>query len=248
MIGSYLNVCIYRVPRKTSVFHPARSFCPKCETQLKWNDNIPVLSWLLLGGKCRYCKDVISGRYPFVEVLSVIAGLLSYFKFGLTPTGILIYFFTITLLVITFIDLDFKIIPDIISLPGTTIGFIIGCIQEVNPIFSRPITSGGFDTLLGFLVGAGTFYVIGYIYYFMTKRWGLGGGDIKLLGFSGALLGWKSVIPTIFAGSLFGAFFGIAVLYLKGGGRHSEIPFGPWLALGILLYVFVDLPFFRMAM
>lgn len=247
LIGSFLNVCIYRVPRKLSVTNPARSYCPNCETQLTWFENIPVLAWLAIGGKCRHCKAKISGQYPLVELLSGLAAAASFIYFPHLPTAAVIYALTATLIVITFIDLEFKIIPNRINYPGIVIGLGIGAISEFTQptFFHPPVTQGLYDSVIGFLVGGGIFYVIGEIYYLATKRDGLGGGDIKFLAMTGAILGWQSVPQTIFIGSCSGAIVGILYMVIKGGGRQLEIPFGPWLSLGVMVYMFGSLEYLR---
>jgi len=244
-IGSFLNVCIYRLPRDMSVVKPHRSFCTSCKRQLGSLENIPVLSWVLLGGKCKGCKEKISGRYPLVELLSGAAMLLSFVSFGLTPTALVVYLLTATLIVISLIDFDFKIIPDVINLPGVVIGLLIAVVQHFFQIFTYPVTSGIVDSLIGLLIGGGFFLVIGEVYYRLTKREGIGGGDIKFLAMTGAILGWRSVAPTIFVGSFVGAIVGLLIMFFRGGDRQLEIPFGPYLALGVLIYLFTDLPFFR---
>ena len=245
LIGSFLNVCIYRVPRKLSVVSPARSYCPKCERQLSWYENIPVLSWLIQLAKCRGCGQPISGQYPLVEILSAIAGAATFLKYGATPSSLIIFLLTESLIVITFIDLEFRIIPNVISFPGITLGLILGIVSQYTNLLAEPVTQSALDSLIGMLVGGGFFYVIGVFYYWISKRVGLGGGDIKLMGMVGAILGWRAIAPTIFAGSIFGSIVGIAAMLFTGQGRQTEIPFGPWLALGTILYLFADLPFFR---
>lgn len=237
-IGSFLNVCIYRVPRKISVGRPVRSFCPECEKQLTWIENIPLVSWLAQRGKCQNCSTKIPFRYPFVEALSMVAAISSYICFRESLTAILVYIILATLIVITFIDLDFKIIPNRITYPGMIIGFIIGLISEFYSPFIWPITTGIIDSLIGFAIGGGFFLSIGWVYYLFTKKVGLGGGDVKLMAMLGAVLGWQSIFPTIFLGSLFGSVIGIFIIYGQKGGRHAEIPFGPWLALGAVIYIF----------
>ncbi len=243
LVGSFLNVAIWRVPLKKSVMSPKRSFCPKCETQLLWWENIPVISWLMLRAKCRTCKEPISGRYPFVELLSAIAAALAAIKFGATPTAVLIYFFTATMIVISFIDLDHMIIPNVISFPGMAFGLFLGCLTQYVDWFSWPVTSGALDSLIGFLAGGGFFWIIGEIYYRMSGVVGLGGGDVKLTAMIGAILGWESLISTIFAGCFLGAIVGIAMMMINKSGRKTEIPFGPWLAAGSLIYIFCDFQF-----
>lgn len=242
-IGSFLNVAIYRMPRKLSVMEPRRSFCPECGTQLLWWENIPVLSWIFLRGKCRTCGAAISVRYPFVELLSGAAALAALVRYDLTPTGFVVFAVSAALIVIIFTDLDFKMIPNLITYPGMTIGLLLGIVSQYTDLFAWPVTAGAMDTLLGFLCGGGFFWVVGQGYYLVTKRWGLGWGDIKLLAMTGAILGVSSVIPTILIGSICGSVVGIGLILFAGGGRTTEIPFGPWLALGVFLYMFgVQLP------
>ncbi len=246
IVGSFLNVCIYRVPRRISVTNPRRSYCPKCDRQLTWWENVPVLSWVMLRARCRTCKNEISGQYPLVELLSGVAAAASYVRFGLTPTGVLIYVILATLIVISFIDLEFKIIPDRISLPGIIIGLVIGGISQFTNTFVPPITHDLLDSVIGLLAGGGFFLVLTYGYYFMTGRVGLGGGDVKLMALVGAVLGWRSIAPTIFAGSLLGSVVGVTLMVFSGGGRHTEIPFGPWLAAGVVIHIFGNFDFFHL--
>lgn len=237
-IGSFLTVVVYRVPRKLSVVTPMRSFCPQSDRTLTWWENIPVLSYLILGGKSRYTKNPIPFRYPLIEMMTGAFCIGTYFRFGLTPTSVIIFCLLCSLVAITFIDLEFLIIPNVISFPGMTIGLLLGICAQYTNWLQAPLTQGALDSLLGFLIGGGFFYAVGAGYYLLTKRVGLGGGDIKLLGMTGAILGVNSVIPTILAGSLIGVVVGVLSIVLKGGGRHSEIPFGPWLSLGTILYIF----------
>lgn len=241
IIGSFLNVAIFRVPRKLSVISPMRSFCPHCNNQLRSVDNIPVVSWLLLGAKCRNCKIPISGQYPLVELLSALAAAFTYLYFGLTPSSVVIYVLLSALIVITFIDLEFKIIPNVISYPGITLGLILGIVSQYSGIFFPPLTQSALDSLLGMLAGGGFFYLIRLFYFIATKRDGLGGGDIKLMAMTGAILGIRSVATTIFLGSLLGSIVGISLMIIGRGGRHSEIPFGPYLSIGAILYIFLDI-------
>jgi len=243
LIGSFLNVVIWRVPLKKSVVSPSRSFCPKCETQLSWLENIPVVSWVVLGAKCKTCKAPISGRYPFVELLSAIAAGMCAIKFGATPTAVLVYAFTATMIVISFIDLDHMIIPNVISFPGMIFGLFLGCLTQYVDWFSWPVTPGAMESLIGFLAGGGFFWIIGEVYYRMSGVVGLGGGDVKLTAMIGAILGWESLLSTIFGGCLLGAIVGTAMMLIHKSGRKTEIPFGPWLAAGSLIYIFLDFQF-----
>jgi len=248
-IGSFLNVCIYRVPRKISVLSPARSFCPNCEKQITWFENIPVFSWLFLRGKCSNCSQAIAFRYPFVEILSGLAAFGCYYKFGVNLSSVLLYLLVATLIVVTFIDFDFKIIPNRITFPGMTIGLLMGGAAELlGSPFLRPLTSGAIDSLIGFLVGGLFFFIIGEVYYRLSGAVGLGGGDIKLTAMTGAILGYESLAPTIFGGSLLGSVFGLCMMAFTKSGRKTEIAFGPWLAIGTILYIyggFTLFPFFK---
>lgn len=248
LVGSFLNVVIWRVPRKLSIVSPGRSYCPKCNQTLGALENVPLLSWLIQLGRCRHCKASISGRYPLVEALSGAAAGLSVIQYGPTPTALVVYALSASLIAISFIDLDFKIIPNVISFPGMTIGLILGIISEYSSFFSPPVTQGALDSLAGFFLGGGFFYSIAVVYYWFTKRVGLGGGDVKLMAMIGAILGWKAIPPTIFIGSLFGAVIGVFLILFFGRGRHTEIPFGPWLSLGALIYLFLNPPFFFIAL
>lgn len=239
IFGSFLSACIYRVPREISLSNPPRSFCTSCDRKLNWWENIPVLSWTFLRGRCLCKKNKISVRYPLVEIMSGMSALASYIYYGLNPTGIVIYILLAALITITFIDFDFKIIPDVISLPGIVIGLAIGIVSQYFPIFSKPpITSGVIDSLIGFVVGGGSLYAIGYIYYFATGQIGLGGGDIKLLALVGSLMGWQVIPVAIFVGSMTGSIVGVVTMIAQRSGRQTEIPFGPWLSLGIVFYIF----------
>lgn len=228
-IGSFLNVCIYRLPSSTSIINPSRSFCPQCNSTIQFYDNIPVFSYLWLKGRCRNCKAPISLRYPLVELMTGILAIAILFMFGLTPEGVVYFVFISSLLVITFIDIDHKIIPDIISLPGIPIGLAASFVLPAMTFKS---------SLLGLLVGGGSLLVVAWTYSLITRKEGMGGGDIKLLGMIGTFIGWKGVIFTIFVASLVGTFVGIIVMLLKGKNLKFAIPFGPFLSIGAMSYVF----------
>jgi len=230
-IGSFLNVCIYRLPRENiNVGNPKRSMCPNCGTQLHYWENIPLISYLFLLGKCRTCRKGISPRYPIVELISACFALASLLKFGFTITGLIYYLLLITLVVITFIDLDFQIIPNIISLPGIIIGFL------ASFYLSEP---GVQDSLLGILVGGGAFYSIAYIFVKIRGIEGMGMGDVKLLAMLGAFLGLKGVMFIIFISSILGTITGIMVmLKTRSFSFKQKIPFGPFLSIAAMIYIF----------
>jgi leader peptidase (prepilin peptidase)/N-methyltransferase len=231
IIGSFLNVCIYRIPRNMSIIMPS-SRCPACNKPIKAWDNIPVISYILLGGKCGYCKKKISLKYPLVEALNAFLYVALLWRYG--PEW---YFFLYgalisALIVITFIDLDFQIIPDRITLVGIPVGFLAGSLFLPDP-FARASVLGVKASIIGFLAGGGFFYIVAVL-----SKGGMGGGDIKLMAMVGALMGWKSVFLTTFLGSLVGSVVGIFLIIFKGKGRKAKIPFGPFLAFGTLITLF----------
>jgi len=227
-IGSFLNVCIYRIPAAVSIVHPGSS-CPHCKTMISFYDNIPIVSYLVLMGKCRHCKAPIALRYPFVEFLTGILALACMVAFGPTMHGVLNFFFIATLIVVTFIDLDHRIIPDVITLPGIPVFFLFS--------FAIP-TISWLDSIIGILVGGGCLFSVAWIYHAITGRDGMGGGDIKLLAMMGAVMGWKGILFTIFAASAVGTVVGLATMIKSSKGMRLAIPFGPFLALGGILYLF----------
>ncbi len=237
IVGSFLNVCIYRLPRNISIAFPSSS-CPMCNNPIKARDNVPIISYILLGGRCRYCKKKISIRYPFVELFNGILYWAVFSYFGLGWHLPFLFAFCSSMIVISFIDLDFQIIPDIITLPGIIIGFL-GASFFIPDIFSPNLSFHnlsiiGFKTsLLGFFVGGGLFYLIAIL-----SKGGMGGGDIKMMAMVGAFLGWKAVLLTTFIGSLTGSIVGIFLMVFKGKGRKTKIPFGPFLAFGAIITLF----------
>jgi leader peptidase (prepilin peptidase)/N-methyltransferase len=228
-IGSFLNVCIYRLPSSMSIINPSRSFCPQCNSAISFYDNIPVFSYLWLKGRCRQCNAPISLRYPLVELMTGILAIAILFMFGLTQEGLVYFVFISSLLVITFIDIDHKIIPDIITLPGIPIGLAASFVLPAMTFKS---------SLLGLLAGGGSLWLVAWTYSLITRKEGMGGGDIKLLGMIGTFIGWKGVLFTIFVASLAGTFVGMTVMMLKGKNLKFAIPFGPFLSIGAMSYVF----------
>ncbi|MCL1980698.1 MAG: prepilin peptidase [Proteobacteria bacterium] len=230
-VGSFLNVVILRLPKEgASIVFPA-SHCPRCLHPLAWYENIPVFSFLVLRGRCRSCKMPISWQYPLVELTMAVLSVLVAHRFGLGIESLLYFVFCASLLVIIFIDIHHQIIPDRISLPGIVIGFI-------GSFFVHTVTwqqSG-----LGILLGGGLLYAVAYGYYALTGREGMGGGDIKLLAMIGAFLGWQSLLYVVFASSLAGSVVGIAAMVKQKKGGLTRIPFGPFLALAALSYLFLQ--------
>lgn len=216
-IGSFLNVCIYRIPEGESIISPPSS-CGSCGTRLKPVELIPVLSWLFLGGKCRYCGESIATRYPLVELLTGSLFAVTYWRIGLDwtliPYGILIA----TLITITFIDLDHQIIPNTINLFALIV------------FLGSNLTLGYIDwkeALIGSLVGGGFLFLL----VVLSRGAAMGMGDVKLMAVLGLFLGWRSALLTLFLSFILGGLFGVLLLLLKRKGRKDAIPFGPWIAL-----------------
>lgn len=228
VVGSFLNVVILRLPDDdASIVFPG-SHCPKCSHPLAWYENIPILSFLVLRGRCRSCKELISWQYPLVELAMGVLALLLLHRFGLSLQLPIYFVFCAALLVIIFIDIHHQIIPDRISLPGILIGFAAS-------FFSGEVSwqqSG-----LGILLGGGVLYLVAYGYFLFTHREGMGGGDIKLLAMIGAFLGWQSLLFVLFSSSLVGSIVGIAAMFKQKKGGQTRIPFGPFLALGALSWL-----------
>jgi len=231
VIGSFLNVCIYRIPRDLSIAFPS-SRCTSCDTPIRPLDNIPVLSYLIIGGRCRSCHTKILFRYPLVEALNAFLYWAVLWRFGPGWPSLLYCVLVSSLIVITFIDLDFQIIPDSITLTGIPVGLVAGSLFLPDP-FMRADLLGFWASLFGFLVGGGFFYIVAVV-----SRGGMGGGDIKMMAMVGSLMGWKSVLLTTFAGSLAGSLVGVFLMLFRGKGRKTKVPFGPFLALGTLITLF----------
>ncbi|MBF0396347.1 MAG: prepilin peptidase [Desulfobacterales bacterium] len=227
-IGSFANVCIYRLPLSKSIVTP-RSSCVNCGNMIRFYDNIPIISYLILKGHCRYCKVKISFRYPMVEVISGLFALCVVLKFGLSIKALIYFSFIISLIIITYIDIDYQIIPDEISLSGIPIGFIAS--------FGIPDISY-LDSIFGILLGGGSLYLVGLIYSLIRGEEGMGGGDVKLLAMIGAFIGWKGVIFTVFTASAAGSLVGIPLMFIKSQNMKLKIPFGPFLAVGAITYLF----------
>jgi leader peptidase (prepilin peptidase)/N-methyltransferase len=228
IIGSFLNVCIYRIPVGLSIIHP-RSRCSHCETKIRWYHNIPILSWVLLKGKCAYCGVEVPLRYPLVETLTGFLFVIFVYRFGFHPVTPIVLLLVATLVVITFIDLDHQIIPDVISLPGIPIGFLCS--------FLVPWVSWQ-DSLIGVLLGGGSLLSIALGYELLTKKEGMGLGDVKLLAMLGAFLGWTAIFPIIFIGSMLGTLVGIPLMLIKKADGKLALPFGPFLSAAALIHLF----------
>ena len=233
-VGSFLNVCIWRLPREQSVVRP-RSRCPHCSHPIAWYDNIPLVSYLLLGARCRHCRGTIHWRYPLVEGLSGALTVLVLRRFGLTPAGAVYLLFVWALIVVSFIDLEHQIIPDEISLGGLILGLVMSAlIPQLHGTDQAVIALR--RAFVGAMVGGGLLYVTGALGSVVFRKEAMGGGDVKLLGMAGSLLGWKLVTFTFFFAPVLALVPGLWVLLLK---RSHVIPYGPFLSLALVLALFV---------
>ena len=250
-IGSFLNVCIYRLPAEESVMYPG-SRCPQCARPISWYDNIPLLSWLWLRARCRGCQAAIPVRYPLVESAAGGLALLALLRFGLTPMAAVAFVFSAALLLITFVDFDHKFIPDEVSLPGIVVGLAASFLEgPPTPI----------DALLGVALGGGALWLVAWGYERATGTEGMGLGDVKLLAMIGAFLGWRAIPAVLVISSLTGSVVGLGVIAVRGApvarrivrrlgplalvpflrraSRRTELPFGPYLALGALIALYM---------
>jgi len=228
-IGSFLNVCIARMPVSESIVSPG-SKCPQCGQAIHFYDNIPILSYLWLGGKCRGCRKPIPLRYPVVELLTGLMAALVLAYFGPTPDALIYFALICAFIIIIYIDLDHRLIPDIITLPGIVLGFLASFILEALTYM---------DSLIGLLLGGGILFGIAWGYYLLTGKEGMGGGDIKLLAMIGAFLGWQGVCFTIFIASLTGTLVGGLLMLFARKNLKFALPFGPFLSIGAIAYLFL---------
>jgi len=225
IVGSFCNVCIYRIPRNESIIFPA-SYCPKCHTKIKPVDNIPLLSYILLKGRCRNCGSKISIQYPVVELVTGIIYILIFLIYGLTLQSLIYIILSSALIIIAFIDLNEQIVPDVISLPGIAIGLILS--------FFVPYISF-INSALGVVSGGGIILIIGLAGSAIFKKEAMGGGDVKLAAMIGAFLGWRYIIISLFLGFFLGALAGIFLILSKIKSREDTVPFGPFIVLGSMI-------------
>jgi len=236
-LGSFANVCIYRLPKGKSIVWPG-SFCPQCKKEILWYDNIPLLSFLLLRGKCRFCQKKISPRYFIVELLTGTLTLLLFLKFGISLKLLIYLVFILSLIIVSFIDIENFLIPDCIVYPGIALGLLLS-------FFYPDLQSQGCGSLaalktsfLGVLLGGGSLWIIARLGSLAFKKEAMGGGDVKLLAMIGAFLGYKSVFLTVFFSSLVGAVISLILISLKIKKRTDYIPYGPYLVLGAIISIF----------
>ena len=237
VVGSFLNVCIARIPNDESIVHPG-SHCPKCKKPISFYDNIPLVSYVVLRASCRACGEGIPPRYFVVEILTAMLAVALFDRFGLSYSFFVSFLFVAALIVISFIDLDVRIVPDVISLPGIVCGLLLSIIgyfligRDANLVPS-PVSS-----FIGIIAGGGFLLATAWLYEKVTGVDGMGGGDIKLLAMIGAFLGWPSIPITLFIASLIGSVVGLTCMLLTGAGRRLALPFAPFLCSGAVLFIF----------
>ena len=228
LIGSFLNVCIYRLPLGKPIAL-ARSACARCQRQLSWFENIPVLSYLALRGRCRTCREPISIRYPIVELLTALMFAAAWWYYGPGPLLISRLIFGCMLIVLFAIDLEHQLLPNAITLPGIVVGFA----------FSFITPPGWVSSLIGIAVGGGVLWVIAEGYYRLRHEEGLGMGDVKMLAMIGAFLGWQQTLVTLMMASFAGSIVGVGFIVAQRGNMKYALPFGTFLAMGALLAAIV---------
>ena len=232
--GSFANVCIYRLPLDKGVVS-GRSYCPKCKKQITWKDNIPIISYLLLRGKCRKCKKPISSQYALVEFLSILFFTIIYFLYGITLTTLLLMILSLSFIIIFFIDLKHFIIPNEITFSMMALGFIKSFDPNLNSLFPNYINS-----LIGGLLGYGIIWSIIYFYKQVRKKEGMGLGDAKLFGVIGFWFGWLAIPFIIFLSSVIALVSVVPSLLKNSRTMSSQIPFGPYIIIGTLIYLFFE--------
>jgi leader peptidase (prepilin peptidase) / N-methyltransferase len=249
IIGSFLNVCIFRLPRDLSVISPVRSFCPECDTTIAWYDNLPIASYVLLRGKCRHCAETIPWRYPLVELVTAAAFFAAVLRVGPTPVAIQLCLFSAILIALVFTDLEERILPDEFTIGGTIAGIAmafwiprhLGLLQILLSSYLHNLrVLSALDAAFSATVCAFVLWGVGALYFLIRHREGLGFGDVKMVAMIGAFLGLQGALFTMVIGSVLGSVLGILfILVLKKDAGSYELPFGSFLgvaALGVGLW------------
>jgi len=224
VVGSFLNVCIHRLPLGLSLVHPP-SRCGSCGAPVRWRDNIPIVSWLLLRGRCRACGVPISIVYPIVELATAVVFVLAYLQYGLTVLLGVRLLFACAMIVLFVIDLQHRLLPNVVTVPGVVVGLAAS-------FFLPP---GWFDSAIGVLVGGGVLFAIAEAYYRIRHEEGMGMGDVKMLAMIGAFLGWKLAIVTLVVASFAGSIIGLGMMAIKNESMKYALPFGTFLAVGAIV-------------
>lgn len=252
-LGSFINVVIYRLPREgVSINSPRRSICPKCQAHIAWYDNLPLISYVVLLGRCRHCRTRISRRYPFIELAAGLLTLAVFYKSGLSLRAVAELYLVMSLLAITFIDLDAMIIPDALTLPGMVVALLASILAPdlglIGPWLGNHMVLWGVESFrwlsvmgsfLGLMLGGGLVWLIYHAYFLLRKEEGIGGGDFTLLAMIGAFLGWRAVFMVVFFGSIFALTVALATsISQREFSPQAKMPFGPFLSLAALVYLF----------
>jgi len=232
VIGSFLNVCVYRLPRGKSILIPG-SQCVKCGHKLRWYENIPILSFIFLKGKCLKCKEPISKVYPLVELITALLAVILFVFFGISAKSVIFFILFAALVIATFVDFEHHEIPDIITLPGIVIGLVLSLFFP-ELLFETVPVKALFNSLIGVIVGGGSLYLVGFLGELAFKKDAMGGGDIKLLAMIGAFIGWKFALLTFFIAPFFGSIAGL-ILKIKEG--REIIPYGPYLSFAAFVSI-----------
>ena len=228
--GSFANVCIFRLPKEKGVVS-GRSYCPKCKKKIVWYDNIPIISFFLLGGKCRKCKKSISFQYAIVEAINIVSFITIYYFFGISVITVLLMMLSISFLIIFFIDFEHFIIPNVLTFPMMIVGFLKSFDPNLPSLFPNYINS-----LIGGLFGYGVIWSIIYFYKQLRKKEGMGLGDAKLLAVVGCWVGWISIPFVLFLSSVLALLWVAPDLIKKSKKLTSQIPFGPYIILASILF------------
>ncbi|HEY5611556.1 MAG TPA: prepilin peptidase [Thermoanaerobaculia bacterium] len=237
IIGSFLNVVIHRLQTGESLVFPA-SKCPSCHAPIRWYDNIPIVSYLILRGRCRDCRNAISPRYPLVELANALFYTAIFLRTGPTLGFIPLAAIVSMTIALIFIDLDIQILPDVIDLPGIAVGLIIGGLKLGSMPNDLTLATDLLDSVLGALLGGSLLYAIAMLYELVRKVEGMGLGDVKMLAMIGAVVGWQPLIPLLFIASFTGAIFGVTLALKQRQGLQFAIPFGVFLGMAAFVVVF----------
>ncbi len=252
VVGSFLNVCIYRLPREESIVYPP-SRCTSCGSGIRFYHNIPILGYLILKGRCADCGQAISPRYPVVEFISGVALSGTFFRFGFSLDTLFYTILIYMLIVITLIDLKHMIIPNVITVPGAVIGLLYNALmtdwersRDLLGAFSFSLENffgvlnevPFLDSVFGLIIGGGLLFLVAFLYVIIRKTEGMGMGDVKLLAMIGAFLGWKGVVFVMLVSSLLGTLTGLAIILYKKGDLKYALPFGPFLSIAAVIYIF----------
>ena len=233
IVGSFLNVVVHRYPREESIVFPA-SRCPSCGTSIRPWDNVPILSWIFLLGRCRACRAPISLRYPLIELANGLLWLAAWLHLGLTPAAAIVAVVSSMTVALIFIDAEIQILPDVIDIPGIVLGLLLGWLHAGLASPQLVLASSLADSALGAALGAGLLLAVGLAYRLLRKVEGMGLGDVKMMAMIGAVCGWAAILPIVFLASVSGAVIGIGIAMRRREGLQFALPFGVFLGLAFL--------------